>query len=120
MKRILVLCLLALNVVSIRLFAEEQTLPPCIQDSYDSEKTVGAWGIGISSDRREASILSIRDAAESLARRFHVDSKEIEKNAQTVCRSMSMNEKNEYVTYISISVSKKELYEIIKKSNVIQ
>ena len=97
--------------------AQEFSLP-CWADSYDTENAVGAWGMGKSENRSLAYSLASNDAIESLARRFHVSSKAIEKDANTLCRQVTRNENGEYVVYVSIKVSKSALLEIIKNNNL--
>lgn len=93
---------------------KEDVSIPCLQDAYDTDDAVVAWGVGKSSDRIEASSLAVQDATESLARRFHIDIKEVSKYAETRCRYYTMNANNETVAYTSIGLSKSILFRLIK------
>lgn len=94
----------------------EEILIPCLEDSFDDDNMVGAWGIGSSYDESQAMRMASQDAIDALSRRFHVDNKEIAKIAQSWCRKYTRNDNGEYVVYVSIKVSKSKLLEIINKS----
>lgn len=107
---------LCVNAQKTSTDAQEFTMP-CLDSSYDAENAVGAWGYGKSQDQNEAYSLALRDAIESLARRFHVSSQAIEKEADMWCRKIIPNENNEFVVGVSIRVSKSALSEIMKNNN---
>lgn len=123
MKRILIIVFLMLSALPLCVNAQKTPTDvqefsiPCVADSYDTEKAVGAWGYAKSLDQGEAYSLASKDAIESLARRFHVNSRAIEKEADMWCRKVTQNENKEYVVYVSIRVSKSALSEIMKNNN---
>lgn len=118
MKRILVFGLLVTLSLFINAQETHEFSCPCLMDSYDTEKSVGAWGVGQASNQREAYSYALQDAIESIARRFHVSSQEIGKVANMWCRQVSRNDNNEYVMYVSIQVNKSSLLEIIKNQTI--
>lgn len=92
---------------------EERNIP-CIEESFDNESSVGALGIGKSTDRRAARIFAMQDAINTMAQRFHINSAAIEPHANQYCMEMTWNDNNECVVYVSIHVSKDVIYKAIK------
>ncbi|MBQ7530089.1 MAG: hypothetical protein IJT12_00070 [Paludibacteraceae bacterium] len=91
----------------------EEVPVPCLQESFDTEDAVAAWGVGKSTDRRESAMLAIQDAIAIIAQRFHINSTAIEPYANQWCRTTSINANNECVTYVSIHVPKTIIYNAI-------
>ncbi len=87
---------------------------PCIMSAFDNEKEVAAWGVGRSTDNRQAYLAANQDAIASLANRFHLEKTEIGKYASMNCRQITRNKSGEYIIYVSITVRKSDLFELLK------
>ena len=121
MKKMYLLILLMSVVSTYEIYAQEasnsnveEVSVPCLQDAFDTDDAVVAWGVGKSSDSNEAVSLAMQDATESLARRFHIDVNELAKYAETRCRYYTKDANNETVAYTSIGLSKSVLFRLIK------
>ena len=87
---------------------------PCIMSAFDNEKEVAAWGVGRSTDNSQAYLSANQDAITSLANRFHLEKTEIGKYASMNCRQITRNKSGEYIIYVSITVRKSDLFELLK------
>lgn len=87
---------------------------PCLMSAFDNEKEVAAWGVGRSTDNSQAYLSANQDAIASLANRFHLEKTEIGKYASMNCRQITRNKSGEYIIYVSITVRKSDLFELLK------
>ena len=108
--------LLQVNAQKVANNENEEVNIPCLKESFDDENSVAAWGIGKSMDRREARELATKDAVKVMASRFHISSSAIAPYAEQWCAKMTVNDNNECVAYVSIHVSKDEIYKAIKEA----
>lgn len=87
---------------------------PCLMSAFDNEKEVAAWGVGRSTDNSQAYLAANQDAIASLANRFHLEKTEIGKYASMNCRQITRNKSGEYIIYVSVTIRKSDLFELLK------